>query len=134
MGTRCLTHIMDGDNKSVLLTLYRQMDGYPTGHGKDLKDLWAGSEETNGLSSRDIRTFNGMGCLAAQTVAHFKTEPGQFYIHPAGSNGGWEEWAYRLTSAGVSKEPCLTVETPEGKILWQGTISKFNPEEVENLL
>jgi hypothetical protein len=131
MGTRCLTHVVS--HGVVVLTLYRQMDGYPTGHGKDLKDLWACSEETNGLSSRNIRTFNGMGCLAAQTVAYFKTEPGQFYLYPPGCSDVDEEWVYRLTSAGTGKEPCLTVETPDGKILWQGTISKFNPEYVENL-
>ena len=38
MGTRCVTNFYDSDSKELKATIYRQVDGYPTGHGKELYD------------------------------------------------------------------------------------------------
>jgi hypothetical protein len=38
MSTRSLTHVKDEAGRT-LVTFYRQGDGYPTGHGKDLADF-----------------------------------------------------------------------------------------------
>ena len=38
MGTRSLTTFLEEDGTEIAV-LYRQMDGYPTGHGQDLKDF-----------------------------------------------------------------------------------------------
>ena len=74
MGTRCLTHIVKGE--TILCTLYRQMDGYPDGHGDELASFLSGFHVTNGIRADDEATkpklANGMGCLAAQIIAHFK--------------------------------------------------------------
>ena len=37
MGTRSLTVVKEEENE--LLVMYRQMDGYPSGHGQDLANF-----------------------------------------------------------------------------------------------
>ena len=37
MGTRCLTYVYEGN--SPLVCLYRQFDGYPSGHGTELANF-----------------------------------------------------------------------------------------------
>jgi hypothetical protein len=89
MGTRSLTYVFDtykqdnGTEKHVpLVCLYRQYDGYLEGHGLELAEFLTPFTMVNGLGADDgTKVANGMGCLAAQMVAHFKDGPGQFYIH-----------------------------------------------------
>lgn len=114
MGTRSLTHIMD-DGKP-LVTIYRQFDGYPSGHGQDLADFLEGLTVVNGIGSRERKIANGMGCLAAQLVGHLKAESaksayqpngpqpgdiaGNVYIYPAGIEGCGEEYVYTVSMPG----------------------------------
>ena len=88
MGTRCLTYVYEG--KTPLMCLYRQFDGYPSGHGAELADFLNKIEVGNGIAGKpEMGTFaNGMGCLAAQLIAHFKKSVGGFYIHPVTDSGG----------------------------------------------
>lgn len=95
MGTRCLTKVYDHDGKE-LLCLYRQFDGYPDGHGAELREFLSGMVVTNGLREDLGKTANGAKCLAAQIVAHFKEAPGGFYIYPAGSKDVGEEYVYHV--------------------------------------
>ena len=75
MGTRSTTTIYEGDKP--LLTFYRQMDGYPSGHGQELVDFLKGIEIVNGIQMGGeppkLQQANGAGCLAAQILTHFKT-------------------------------------------------------------
>src|SRR5687767_2029853 len=65
MGTRSLT-IVEEVGGAEICVLYRQYDGYPTGHGAELKSFLEGIQIVNGLSLGDQkRTANGMDCLAA---------------------------------------------------------------------
>jgi hypothetical protein len=103
MGTRSLTHVYDGDGKTVLLTMYRQYDGYPTGHGAELAEFIAPIEIRNGLPCGDMTAMNprpaianGMGCLAAQIVAKFKDAPGHIYIQESGQEGSDEAYIYKV--------------------------------------
>lgn len=109
MGTRSLTHVItewtdkttQNTKKKTLVTLYRQMDGYPSGMGYDLVEFLEGSKIVNGISLTDKdkkpkRTFNGAGCLAAQLIAHFKTGVGGFYIEPINAKNCGEEYVYEL--------------------------------------
>lgn len=93
MGTRSLTVFRDEEKKEICV-LYRQYDGYPKGHGKDLLDFLKDGQGVNGFGNSDSKQFNGMGCLAAQVVAHFKKGVGDFYIYPAGARDAWEEYIY----------------------------------------
>jgi len=73
MGTRSLTRVFDS-NGSELLCMYRQYDGYLSGHGAELAKFLTGGEVVDGLSYRKTssKLFNGAECLAAQLVAWFK--------------------------------------------------------------
>ena len=70
MGTRSLTIFQE---KEEIAVLYRQFDGYPEGHGRELAEFLSGYKFTKGKIDNP-KTANGMDCLAAQIVAHFKTE------------------------------------------------------------
>jgi len=80
MGTRALTFVYDADNQP-LLNLYSQYDGYIAGHGAELAEFLAGKKLVNGFGRESTDLANGMGCLAASLVAHFKETVGGFYIH-----------------------------------------------------
>ena len=88
MGTRCLTYVYEGN--SPLVCLYRQFDGYPSGHGAELANFLKGIKLGNGIADNPKmgKFANGMGCLAAQLVAHFKKSVGGFYIHLVTDSGG----------------------------------------------
>jgi hypothetical protein len=91
MGTRSLTVVLDEEGGEIL-TLYRQHDGYPQGHGADLKEFLTGFSLVNGYSSEPPRTANGMGCLSAQLIAYFKKGIGSFYLYPSGTRDCGEEY------------------------------------------
>lgn len=106
MGTRCLTIVEDEEGKE-LVTLYRQYDGYPEGHGAELKSFLKGFKIVNGISDYNAaKTANGAGCLAAQLVAHFKGKCrlGGFYLYPAGTRDCGEEYTYRIRVYGPNWE------------------------------
>lgn len=100
MGTRSLTFVYDDEKSKPILCMYRQFDGYPSGHGQELVNFLAPFTVVNGYGM-DMKAgthANGMGCLAAQLIAHFKTEIGGFYIEPADTpeDGMGAEYAYHV--------------------------------------
>jgi hypothetical protein len=115
MGTRSLTHVIETykhngkKKKQTLLTMYRQFDGYPSGHGAELVEFLEGGKVVNGLGmdDKDKRVFNGTGCLAAQMVAHFKTEPGGFYIQKPNAKDCGEEYTYEIEVDSDTKQITL---------------------------
>lgn len=117
MGTRSLTTFVETykDNsgkkvKNEIVTMYRQYDGYMEGHGKDLADFLAGGELVNGIGMDDKVVFNGMGCLSAQVVAHFKDGSGGIYLQRANKNSG-ENYRYKVIGDLETKE--ITIEVFE---------------------
>lgn len=78
MSTHAVTTIFDG--KEALVSFYRHMDGYPSWHGKELFEFLDGMKIVNGLGGDVGKVANGMDCLAAQLIAHFKDGPGNIYI------------------------------------------------------
>ena len=81
MGTRSLTYVYD-DHKTPVVCMYRQFDGYPSGHGAELAEFLNGFEIVNGFAAVKPKLANGMGCLAAQMIAFFKVGVGGFYLEP----------------------------------------------------
>lgn len=79
MGTRSRTQVLDS-NGDIIVSMYRQYDGYPAGAGADLINFIQSGKVVNGLGGDSGRVFNGIEDFAAQMVAHFKTEPGGFYL------------------------------------------------------
>jgi hypothetical protein len=81
MGTRSLT-VFEEEDGTRIACVYRQMDGYPNGQGKDLKDVVGKRCLCNGYGmGTDGALFsNGMGCLAATVIAGLKCGIGDFYM------------------------------------------------------
>jgi hypothetical protein len=103
MGTRSLTHIHDGDmDAPVIVTIYRQMDGYPEGMGADLRAIVDKMKVINGIGSgaRAGTHANGMGCAAAQIVGALKREIGNIYLYPPNTKNVWEEFTYHVCKQG----------------------------------
>jgi len=95
MGTRSLTFVYDEGNRP-LLNLYRQFDGYPSGHGVDLANFLNGLRLVNGYGIDKSGIANGMGCLAAQLVAQFKDGVGQFYIRSIDDTDLGQDFEYHV--------------------------------------
>lgn len=125
MGTRCITAVKD--NGRDILAMYRQMDGYPSGHGAELARFLKGKRLINGIPcGKDVSMcFNGMGCLAASLVAHFKTGIGFIYLQEPGVRG--EYYVYTVYQSENSEHIMLRVEAGD-KILFDDRADAFTPE------
>lgn len=97
MGTRSSTYVYSSGNKPIVC-MYRQLDGYPSGHGVELAEFLNSGKIVNGIpAGYQQLIFNGMGCLAATMVAHFKDGPGGFYLHvPDLNQDCWQEYEYHV--------------------------------------
>jgi len=129
MGTRCLTVFQTYDEEIVVM--YRQYDGYVDGHGLELAEFLAGGLMVNGLASGEERkVFNGMECLSAQVIAHFKDGPGNIYLYPAKTRGYGENYIY-MVKGKIGKEPTIGIysvsfsEPPEYTRIAEGTASEI---------
>lgn len=138
MGTRSLTCFIDtykGKNKRQetvtkkikIVTMYRQYDGYPEGHGLELAEFLAGGKMVNGISMNENGlVFNGMDCLAAQAVAHFKNGAGGIYLQRGGTINLWEEYRYEVITNGAGKDVTLRCyDVYKKKWIFEGTPKEF---------
>lgn len=124
MGTRSLTIFTENDSVEIGV-IYRQLDGYPEGHGKELAQMLSGMQLVNGLSiNQPAKIANGMSCLAAQVVAYFKSGPGGIYLYPAGTRRCGEDYIYLVTGKD-GKEVQIEVRERRGNVLYKGPASKF---------
>ena len=136
MGTRSLTKIIStyGDEEMIITTMYRQMDGYPEGHGLMLAEFLKPFTVVNGINLAETRKIaNGLPCLAAQMYAYFKEGAGGIYCyHPEATDCG-EAYVYEirllhqtLESDVVGGEINLRCIDPyEEKELFNGTPKEF---------
>lgn len=118
MGTRSLTYVFEDD--TPIVCMYRQFDGYPSGHGSELAEFLNKGRVVNGLGSDSKNVFNGMGCLAAQLVAFFKDGPGGFYLHaPVLGRDDWQEYEYHVY------EDKVVVKDPTN-VIFEGSWKDFS--------
>lgn len=98
MGTRSTTTIIEkrGENKTPILKLYIQFDGYPSGVGLKLAEFSKDIEIINGISDQVAgKAANGAGCFAAQLVGKLKgNDIGGVYITEVSACN--EEYNYEL--------------------------------------
>ena len=123
MGTRSLTYVYGGDRETKpLMCLYRQYDGYPAGHGQELIDFLKPIKLVNGLGpDNKQKVANGMGCLAAQLVAHFKDGPGQFYLYePELGQDACQDYEYHVFDHEIE------VKGGDGKTVFAGDYEQFD--------
>jgi hypothetical protein len=107
MGTRSLTFTYINSEK--IICLYRQYDGYPEGHGKELATI---------LSTT---LSNGMECLSASIVAKLKTGAYNIYLYPTSVKDAWQEYEYH-----VYEEEVEVIKTyPERHSIFAGSYSEF---------
>lgn len=118
MGTRSLTFVYDGDRP--VMNMYRQFDGYPSGHGQELAEFLLSGKMTNGIPvGVKEHFFNGMGCLAAQLVANFKKDAGGFYLYPMDVTDCWQEYEYHVY------EDKVVVKNPT-EVIFEGSWDDFH--------
>jgi hypothetical protein len=119
MGTRSLTYVYD-DADDAVVCMYRQFDGYVSGHGRELIDFISQFTIVNGIRSDETRKIaNGMGCLAAQLIAHFKVGAGGFYLYPTEQNQDCgQEYEYHIYDGKI------IVKDPD-TVMFEGTWEEF---------
>lgn len=112
MGTRSVTVIYDGDLDSTpLVKIYCQMDGYFSGHGSILENFLKDIKLVDGISPYEDRNVaNGMGCLAAQVIAHLKSGAGGIYITNSTDR---QEYNYHIYEK--NGKICLIGVKPDGE-------------------
>jgi len=104
--------------------MYRQWDGMPETHGRELLDFIKGFELVSGYSTAheedpNLKFANGVGCFAAQLLTHFKsavakrrkadysstsneaieyegTQIGNIYLMPTSEARNREEYTYEV--------------------------------------
>lgn len=141
MGTRSLTTFISTwkDEKTEkrkevkIVTMYRQYDGYPSGHGLELAQFIAQGKMVNGFGANPELVFNGLGCLAAQVVAHFKNGPGNIYLHRGGTTNRWEEYRYEVIFDEDTEKLTFKCIEVHGKpeTIYEGTVQGFIENFVE---
>ena len=130
MGTRSLTFVYDEDGRKII-NMYRQYDGYPSGHGKDLAEFLEPITMVNGIGMTGAVIANGPGCLAAQLVAHFKDGPGGIYLEPVSQTSCGQDYEYHVKPKGEGAGLTITCQRIEGlrpfrrKKIFDGSIEEF---------
>lgn len=130
MSTRSLTVIRSNEfgREQEICVLYGQFDGYIAGgHGQELGEFLSDFTIGNGAGgsrSLENKYANGASCLAAQIIARFKTEIGNYYLYPAGTRDVGEEYIY-LVTAGHGLPIEIEVHDPSSvstnKVIFSGT-------------
>jgi hypothetical protein len=119
MGTRSLTYVYEGE--TPIICMYRQFDGYPSGHGVELSEFLTQMQVGNGISGKpELFSYaNGMGCLAAQMIVFFKKSPGGFYIFPIDHGQDCsQDYEYHVF------ENKLIVKNPD-EVIFEGSYEEF---------
>jgi len=96
MSTRSVAHYFDGE--TLLCTVYRHHDGYPSGRGDELAEYLNGHTLVNGIrSGYDPRKiFNGADSMAAQCVAFEVNEGHSIRMVQAGNVPRDAEYVYEI--------------------------------------
>jgi hypothetical protein len=127
MGTRSLTFVYEKyDDKQIpIINMYRQFDGYPSGHGAELAEFLNGFRIVNGYSGNPVKTANGMGCLSAQLVANFKKDIGQFYLHPTNARDCGQEYEYHITRSENGNLNVSIFDTYREENIFDGSVAEL---------
>jgi len=132
MGTRSLTKVIetyqDDKGKEIrtpIICMYKQYDGYLEGYGQELAEFLSPFYIVNGMSLKEERQIaNGIGCLSAQLVSHFKNEAGGIYLYPPDSEDCGEEYTY-LIEENKNSQITIKILDYDKENIFEGT-----PEEL----
>lgn len=135
MGTRSLTKVYNDEGKPIC-TIYRHMDGYPSGHGQVLADWLAQKVIVNGIGStwpgkdEGKQPANGMGDLAAQLVCYLKSdsEIGGIYLYQPNIGDLGQDYSYHV----LLHNGDLMLKVSSGrKVLFHAFPKDFNGLKIE---
>jgi hypothetical protein len=123
MGTRSLTFVYDDSSTDdgsaeAIMCIYRQYDGYPSGHGHELAQFLNSKTIVNGYGEQNSMEANGMSCLAAQLVVQLKHGVGGIYIYPVSSTDCFQDYEYHVY------EDKVVVKDPTA-VIFEGTWEDF---------
>lgn len=154
MGTRSTTLIVE-DDKTPMVQFYRQFDGYPSGHGKELVAFLKNKVLVNGISSRmpEEVQVNGMSDLAIRIITHLKNlhdpqnGPGNLYLTSLSSSPQSYHYTVYAKEIGYSDffpqtDPNEFWNAPEkfkiavkcesyGDVLFDDFVDNLDPENLE---
>jgi len=104
MGTRSLTIVYNDDSARPVVNMYRQYDGYPSGHGVELARFLNSKTLVNGIPMDANRNTiaNGMGCIAASMIGQFKVGAGNIYLYPTDSRDCGQDYEYHVKKDSVT--------------------------------
>jgi hypothetical protein len=108
--------VYDGD--VPVINIYRQYDGYPSGHGHELAQFLDSKTLVNGFGEQNSFDANGMGCLAAQLIVQLKHGVGGIYIYPVSSTDCFQDYEYHVY------EDKVIVKDPTA-VIFEGTWEDF---------
>ena len=78
MSTSCIVRFLE--HGKPLCAFYKHYDGNT--FGEKLKTFYSTKKIVDGLGLDTTNEANGIADLAAQTIANFKTRPGDIYMTP----------------------------------------------------
>lgn len=122
MGTHATTKVEL--NGKTVVNMYRHYDGYYDGHGAELAEFLNGIRLVNGIGAEHDGIANGMDCLAAQIVSHFKKGPGDFYLTSLDTD---EEYDYTVYEKGGKIKMKVR---HYGKVMFDGSPEEFMTAEI----
>ena len=134
MGTRSLTKIIERyedfqtkeKKEKILTTMYRQYDGYPSGHGYELSEWLDKFTIVNGIGvGEEMLVANGASCLAAQMFAHFKDGPGGIYLYDPYTHDVGELYLYKIYIEHGADIYIEAWDTYELEPIFKGTPKEF---------
>ena len=138
MGTRSITRVhYAGKDSRVILAVYRQMDGYFECMGAELTAFLTDMTVVNGINLGidpnlcSKKAANGMSCLAAQLVAHFKTGIGGIYISDINQK---EEFNYDIYIVGDNQLVLEGHGDNQDKILFGNNSIDLDYDEIANFV
>jgi len=120
MGTRSLTFVYNDSGKPIL-NIYRQFDGYPSGHGLELSKILKNKRIVNGYSSADKGTaFNGMECAGASILGELKKEIGGIYVYSVDETDCGQDYEYHVRENTINVIDCYNE-----KSIFNGSWNEF---------
>lgn len=131
MGTRSITIFFD--EAKAICVMYRQFDGYPTGHGAELAAFLASRSLVNGISGKRDTIANGPHCLAALAVSFFKGNfAGGIYLYPPDERDLGQDYTYEVHCKEGVPTVMIIRDGYTNKQIWAGTAQTFNPKDFED--
>lgn len=120
MGTRCLTFVYN-ESYDPVVCIYRQFDGYPGGHGKELAEFLKDRKVIYGIppEKQMQKASNGMECLAASLISELKTDIGNIYLFPTNSKDCNQDYEYHIYPDSIE------VKNYSGSVLHSGDWNSF---------